>query len=154
MKEIKHPETVEIIKTIYYSDDNNFRSANKEDVELYEANQRSKLDLVDNFYMPEQSNRYSIFKINSRDDLLLYKNAHKDAKISFDGFREADVPKKIRGYFVSSWEDDDWPYYYRIEPLDKFVKNLKESIEEDRLILQQKEEAMSVLEKYKNETTK
>lgn len=54
---------------------------------------------------------------------------------------------------MSSYEDDDWPYYYRIEPIDKFVKNLKESIEEDRLILQQKEEAMSVLEKYKNETT-
>lgn len=153
MKEIKHLETVEVIKTIYYSDDNNLRSTNKEEVELYEANQRSKLDLVDNFYMPEQSNRYSIFKINSKDDLLLYKNAHKDANISFDGFREKDVPRKIRGYFVSSYEDDDWPYYYRIEPLNQFVKNLKESIEEDRLILQQKEDAMSVLEKYKNEPT-
>lgn len=153
MKEIKYPKTVEIIKTIYYSDDNNFKSANKEDVELYEANQKSKLDLVDNFYMPEQSNRYSIFKINSRDDLLVYKNTHKDANIYFDGFREADVPKKIRGYFISHYEDDDWPYHYIVEPFDKFVENLKESIEEDRLILQQKEEAMSVLEKYKNETT-
>ena len=153
MKEIKYPKTVEIIKTIYYSDDNNFKSANKEDVELYEANQKSKLDLVDNFYMPEQSNRYSIFKINSRDDLLVYKDTHKDANIYFDGFREADVPKKIRGYFISHYEDDDWPYHHIVEPFDKFVKNLKESIEEDRLILQQKEEAMSVLEKYKNETT-
>ncbi len=153
MKEIKYPKTVEIIKTIYYSDDNNFKSTNKEDVELYEANQRSKLDLVDNFYMPEQSNGYFIFKINSRDDLLVYKDTHKGANIYFDGFREADVPKKIRGYFVSHYENDEWPYHYIVEPFDKFVKNLKESIEEDRLILQQKEEAMSVLEKYKNETT-
>ena len=145
MKEIKYPKTVEIIKTIYYSDDNNFKSANKEDVELYEANQKSKLDLVDNFYMPEQSNRYSIFKINSRDDLLVYKDTHKDANIYFDGFREADVPKKIRGYFVSHYEDDDWPYHHLVEPLDKFVKNLKESIEEGRKTLKQQEDAMTVL---------
>lgn len=153
MKEIKYPKTVEIIKTIYYSDDNNFKSANKEDVELYEAKQKSKLDLVDNFYMPEKSNSYFVFKINSRDDLLIYKDNHKGVKIYFNGFREYDIPEKLNGYFISHYDNDYDNSYYELTPMDRFIKDLEESIEEDRLILQQKEEAMSVLEKYKNEAT-
>lgn len=50
------------------------------------------------------------------------------------------------------WEDD-WPYHHIVEPFDKFVKNLKESIEENRKTLKQQEEALVILEKYKNETT-
>lgn len=155
MKEIKNTKIVEtaITKITYQSDDGNCTSEDREKVELYEAHQKSNLMPIGNFYLPENSNSYFVFEINSRDDLLVYKDTHKDANICFDGFREADVPKKIKGYFVSHYEDDDWPYHHIVEPFDKFVKNLKESIEESRKTLKQQEEALVILEKYKNETT-
>lgn len=147
MKEIKETKLVEttITKITYQSDDGNCTSKDREKVELYEAHQKSNLMLIGNFYLPENSNSYFVFKINSKDNLLVYKDTHKDANIYFNGFREADVPQKIRGYFVSHYEDDDWPYHHIVEPLDKFVKNLKESIEEGRKTLKQQEDAMTVL---------
>lgn len=54
---------------------------------------------------------------------------------------------------MKNCKTDDWPYHHIVEPFDKFVKNLKESIEEDRKTLKQQEEALVILEKYKNETT-
>lgn len=107
--------------------------------------------LIKKFYLPEKSNPYYIFKINSRDDFLVYKDTHKDARIYFNRFEEYDIPEKLKGYFVSHY-DDDYDYtYYELTPIDRFIKNLEESIEEDRKTLKQQEEALSILEGYKNE---
>ena len=95
MKEIKETKLVEttITKITYQSDDGNYTSEDREKVELYEAYQKSKLMPIGNFYLPEKSNPYLIFKINSKDDLLVYKDSYKDARIYFDGFRDDDIPK-------------------------------------------------------------
>ena len=153
MKEIKETKLVEtaIIKTTYQSDDGNYTSKDREKVELYEAHQKSNLMPIKNFYLPEKSNSYFVFKINSRDDLLVYKDTHKDATIYFNGFKEYDIPEKLNGYFISHYdEDDDWPYHYELTPIGRFIKDLEESIKEGRKTLKQQEDAMSVLEKYKN----
>ena len=86
MKEIKETKLVEttITKITYQSDDGNCTSEDREKVELYEAHQKSNLMPIKNFYLPEKSNSYFAFKINSRDDLLVYKDSHKDARIYFD----------------------------------------------------------------------
>ena len=154
MKEIKETKLVKtaITKTTYQSDDGNYTSEDREAVELYEAHRKNNLKVFDSFYLPEDSNQYVVFGINSRYDLLVYKDANKDVRISFDGFREHEVPEKVKGYFVSHYEDryDSKPFY-NLTPISKFVKEIKESIEEDRKTLQQEEEALSILEKYKNE---
>lgn len=147
MKEIKETKLVEtaITKTIYQSDDSNCTSKNKEEVELYEAYQKSDLMPSKNFYLPEKSNSYFIFKINSRDDLLVYKDKHKDARIYFNGFREYDIPEKLSGYFISHYDDDGDNNYYELTPISRFIKDLEESVKEDRKILKQQEEALTVL---------
>lgn len=153
MKEIRETKLVEtaITKITYQSDDGNCTSEDKEKVELYEAHQKSKLKVFDTFYLPEDSNRYIILGINSKYDLLVYKD-NKGTHVSFNGFRERDVPEKIKGYFVSHYEDryDSKPFY-SLTPIDRFIRELKESIEEDRKTLKQQEEALSILEGYKNE---
>ena len=106
---------------------------------------------IKNFYLPEKSNSYFVFKINSRDDFLVYKDNHKDAKIYFNGFREYDIPEKVNGYFISHYDDDYDHVHYELTPIDRFIKDLEESIEEDRKTLKQQEEALSILEGYKNE---
>ena len=153
MKEIKETKLVEttITKITYQSDDGNCTSEDREEVELYEAHQKSNLMPIKNFYLPEKSNSYFVFKINSRDDLLVYKDNHKDAKIYFNGFREYDIPEKLNGYFISHYENDYDNVYYEFTPIDRFIKDLEESIKEDRKILKQQEEALSILEGYKNE---
>lgn len=153
MKEIKETKLVEttITKITYQSDDGNCISEDREKVELYEAYQKSKLMPIGNFYLPEKSNPYFIFKINSRDDLLVYKDSHKDARIYFDGFRDDDIPEKVNGYFISHYDDDYDHVHYELTPIDRFIKDLEESIEEDRKTLKQQEEALSILEGYKNE---
>lgn len=153
MKEIKETKLVEttITKITYQSDDGNYTSEDRYAVELYEAHQKSNLMPIKNFYLPEKSNSYFVFKISSRDDLLVYKDNHKDAKIYFNGFREYDIPEKLNGYFISHYENDYDNVYYEFTPIDRFIKDLEESIKEDRKILKQQEEAMIVLEKYKNE---
>lgn len=154
MKEIKETKLVEttITKITYQSDDGNYNSEDKEAVELYEAHRKNNLRVVGSFYLPEDSNQYVIFSINSRYDLLIYKDANKDAYISFDGFRDYEIPEKVKGYFVSHYEDryDSKPFY-SLTPIDRFIRELKESIEEDRKPLKQQEEALSILEGYKNE---
>lgn len=147
MKEIKETKLVEtaITKTIYQSDDGNCTSKNKEEVELYEAYQKSDLMPSKNFYLPEKSNSYFIFKINSRDDLLVYKDKHKDARIYFNGFREYDIPEKLSGYFISHYDDDGDNNYYELTPISRFIKDLEESVKEDRKTLKQQEEALTVL---------
>ena len=144
MKETKLVETA-ITKTIYQSDDGNCTSKNKEEVELYEAYQKSDLMPSKNFYLPEKSNSYFIFKINSRDDLLVYKDKHKDARIYFNGFREYDIPEKLSGYFISHYDDDGDNNYYELTPISRFIKDLEESVKEDRKTLKQQEEALTVL---------
>lgn len=154
MKEIKETKLVEtaITKTTYQSDDGKCTSKNREEVELYEAHQNNNLKILDTFYLLEDSNRYIVFSINSKYDLLVYKDSHKDAHISFDGFREYEIPEKIKGYFVSHYEDsEDCRPYYILTPIKRFYRELKESVEEDRKTLQQEEEALNILEKYKNE---
>ena len=147
MKEIKETKLVEtaITKITYQSDDGNCTSKNGEEVELYEAYQKSNLMPSKNFYLPEKSNSYFIFKINSRDDLLVYKDKHKDAFIYFNGFKEYDIPEKLSGYFISHYDDDGDNNYYELTHIDRFIKYLKESIEEDRKTLKQQEEALTVL---------
>ena len=147
MKEIKETKLVEtaITKTIYQSDDGNCTSKNKEEVELYEAYQKSDLMPSKNFYLPEKSNSYFIFKINSRDDLLVYKDKHKDARIYFNGFREYDIPEKLSGYFISHYDDDGDNNYYELTPISRFIKDLEESVKEDRKTLKQQEESLTVL---------
>lgn len=147
MREIKETKLVEtaITKTIYQSDDGNCTSKNKEEVELYEAYQKSDLMPSKNFYLPEKSNSYFIFKINSRDDLLVYKDKHNDARIYFNGFKEYDIPEKLNGYFVSHYDNDYDNVYYELTHIDRFIRELKESIEEDRKTLKQQEEALTVL---------
>lgn len=148
MKEIKETKLVEttITKITYQSDDGNYNSEDKEAVELYEAHRKNNLRVVGSFYLPEDSNQYVIFSINSRYDLLIYKDANKDAHISFDGFREYEIPEKVKGYFVSHYEDryDSKPFY-SLTPIDRFIRELKESIEEDRKTLKQQEDAMDIL---------
>ena len=153
MKEIRDTKLVEttITKITYQSDDGNYTSEDRYAVELYEAHQKSKLMSIDSFYLPEKSNPYFIFKINSRDDLLVYKDSHKDARIYFDGFRDDDIPEKVNGYFISHYDDDYDNVHYELTPIDRFIKDLEESIEEDRKTLKQQEEALSILEGYKNE---
>lgn len=153
MKEIKETKLVEttITKITYQSDDGNCISEDREKVEIYEAYQKSKLMPIGNFYLPEKSNPYFIFKINSRDDLLVYKDSHKDTRIYFDGFKEYDIPEKINGYFISHYNDDYDNVHYELTPIDRFIKDLEKSIEEDRKSLKQQEEALSILEGYKNE---
>ena len=153
MKEIKETKLVEttITKITYQSDDGNCTSEDREKVELYEAYQKSKLMTICNFYLPEKSNPYFIFKINSRDDLLVYKDSHKNARIYYNGFREDDIPEKVNGYFISHYDDDYDHVHYELTPIDRFIKDLEESIEEDRKTLKQQEEALSILEGYKNE---
>ena len=153
MKEIKETKLVEttITKITYQSDDGNYNSEDREKVELYEAYQKSKLISIDSFYLPGRSNMYYIIKINSRDDLLVYKDSHKLARIYFDGFKECDIPEKVNGYFISHYDDDYGHVHYELTPIDRFIKDLEESIEEDRKTLKQQEEALSILEGYKNE---
>ena len=153
MIEIKETKLVEtaITKITYQSDDGNYTSEDRDAVELYEAHQKSNLMPIKNFYLPEKSNPYFVFKINSRDDLLVYKDNHKDAKIYFNGFREYDIPEKVNGYFISHYDDDYDHVHYELTPIDRFIKDLEESIEEDRKTLKQQEEALSILEGYKNE---
>ena len=153
MKEIKETKLVEttITKITYQSDDGNCTSEDREKVELYEAYQKSKLMSIYSFYLPGRSNMYYIIKINSRDDLLVYKDSHKRARIQFDGIRDDDIPKKLNGYFISHYDDDYDNVHYELTHIDRFIKYLEESIEEDRKTLKQQEDAMSVLEKYKNE---
>lgn len=147
MKEIKETKLVEttITKITYQSDDGNCISEDREKVELYEAHQKSNLMPIKNFYLPEKSNSYFVFKINSRDDLLVYKDKHNDARIYFNGFREYDIPEKLNGYFISHYDNDYDNSYYELIHIDRFIKYLKESIEEDRKTLKQQEEAMIVL---------
>ena len=153
MKEIKETKLVEttITKITYQSDDGNCTSEDREKVELYEAYQKSKLMSIDSFYLSGRSDVYYIIKINSRDDLLVYKDSHKLARIYFDGFRDDDIPKKLNGYFISHYDNDYDNAHYELTHIDRFIKYLEESIEEDRKTLKQQEDAMSVLEKYKNE---
>lgn len=153
MKEIRDTKLVKtaITKITYQSDDGNCTSEDREKVELYEAYQKSKLMQIGNFYLPEKSNPYFIFKINSRDDLLVYKDSHKNARIYYNGFREDDIPEKVNGYFISHYDDDYDHVHYEFTPIDRFIKDLEESIEEDRKTLKQQEEALSILEGYKNE---
>ena len=153
MKEIKETKLVEttITKITYQSDDGNYTSEDREKVELYEAYQKSKLMSIDSFYLPGRSNMYYIIKINSRDDLLVYKDSHKLARIYFDGFKEHDIPEKVNGYFISHYDDDYDNVHYELTPIDRFIKDLEEAIEEDRKTLKQQEEALSILENYKNE---
>lgn len=155
MKEIENKKIVEttITKITYQSDDGNCTSEDRYVVELYEAHQKSKLMSIDSFYLPGRSNMCYIIKINSRDDLLVYKDSHKLARIYFNGFKEYDIPEKVNGYFISHYDDDYDNVYYELTPIDRFIKDLEESIEEDRKTLKQQEEAMVILEKYKNETT-
>lgn len=155
MKEIKETKLVEttITKITYQSDDGNCISEDRGKVELYEAHQKSKLMSIDSFYLPGRSNMYYIIKINSRDDLLVYEDSHKLARIYFDGFKEYDIPEKVNGYFISHYDDDYDHVHYELTPIDRFIKDLEESIKEDRKALKQEEYAMSVLEKCKNETT-
>lgn len=147
MKEIKETKLVEtaITKITYQSDDGNCTSEDREKVELYEAYQRSNLMYISNFYLPEKSNSYFILKINSRDGLLVYKDKHKDAKIYFNGFSEYDIPEKLNGYFISHYDNDYDSVYYELTPMDRFIKDLEESIKENRKILKQQEEALVVL---------
>ena len=100
---------------------------------------------IKNFYLPEKSNSYFIFKINSRDDFLVYKDTHNDARIYFSGFGEEDIPKKLNGYFISHYDTDSDNIYYELTHVDKFIKDLEESIKENHKILRQQEEAMTVL---------
>ena len=154
MKEIKETKLVEtaITKTTYQSDDGNYTSEDRDAVELYEAHRKNNLKVVGSFYLPEDSNQYVIFSINSRYDLLIHKDANKDAFIAFNGFRDYEVPEKVKGYFVSHYEDsEDCRPYYILTPFKRFYRELKESVEEDRKTLQQEEEALNILEKYKNE---
>ena len=153
MKEIKETKLVEttITKITYQSDDGNCTSEDREKVELYEAYQKSKLMIISSFYLPEKSNSYFVFKINSRDDLLVYKDSHKNARIYYNGFREDDIPEKVNGYFISHYDDDYDNVHYELTPIDRFIKDLEESIEEDRKTLKQQEDALSILEGYKNE---
>ena len=153
MKEIRDTKLVKtaITKITYQSDDCKCISEDREKVELYEAYQKSKLMTICNFYLPEKSNPYFIFKINSRDDLLVYKDSHKLARIYFDGFNEYDIPEKVNGYFISHYDDDYDHVHYELTPIDRFIKDLEESIEEDWKTLKQQEEALSILEGYKNE---
>ena len=153
MKEIKETKLVEttITKITYQSDDGNCTSEDREKVELYEAYQKSKLMIISSFYLPEKSNSYFVFKINSRDDLLVYKDSHKNARIYYNGFREDDIPEKVNGYFISHYDDDYDHVHYELTPIDRFIKDLEESIEEDRKTLKQQEDALSILEGYKNE---
>ena len=153
MKEIRDTKLAEttITKITYQSDDGNCTSEDREKVELYEAYQKSKLMSIDSFYLPGRSNMYYIIKINSRDDLLVYKDSHKLARIYFDGFKEHDIPEKVNGYFISHYDDDYDNVHYELTPIDRFIKDLEESIEEDRKTLKQQEEALSILESYKNE---
>lgn len=100
---------------------------------------------IKNFYLPEKSNSYFVFKINSRDDLLVYKDNHNDARIYFNGFRECDIPQNPNGYFISHYDTDYDNIYYELTPMDRFIKDLEESIKENRKILKQQEEALVVL---------
>lgn len=147
MKEIRETKLVEttITKITYQSDDGNCTSEDREEVELYEAHQKSNLMSIKNFYLPEKSNPYFVFKINSRDDLLVYKDSHKNARIYFDGFKEHDIPEKVNGYFISHYDDDYDHVHYELTHIDRFIKYLEESIEEDRKTLKQQEDAMTVL---------
>lgn len=147
MKEIRDTKLVKtaITKITYQSDDGNCTSEDREKVELYEAYQKSKLMQIGNFYLPEKSNPYFIFKINSRYDLLVYKDSHKDARIYFDGFRDDDIPEKLNGYFISYYDNDYDNVHYELTHIDRFIKYLEESIEEDRKTLKQQEDAMTVL---------
>lgn len=145
---IKHIETKE---TTYYSDDGKYSSTNKAEVELYEARQKSSLKPLNSFYLPDISNKYELFKIDSRSDLLTYKDLHKDAKRYFDRFRAEDVPEKVSGYFISHYDDDGDNNYYELTPINRFIKDLKGSIEVDKRNLQAQEEVLNILEKYENE---
>ena len=147
MKEIRETKLVKttITKITYQSDDGSCISEDREKVELYEAYQKSKPMIISSFYLPEKSNSYFVFKINSRDDLLVYKDSHKDARIHFNGFREYDIPEKLKGYFISHYEDDCDYNYYELTPIDRFIKDLEESIKEDRKTLKQQEDTMTVL---------
>ena len=147
MKEIKNTKT--IVKTTYQSDDGNCTSEDREEVELYEAYQKSNLMFSRNFYLLEKSNLYFVFKINSRDDLLVYKDKHKDARIYFNGFREYDIPERVNGYFISHYDTDHDNIYYELTPIDRFIKDLEESIKVERKILKQQKDVMTVLKEYK-----
>ena len=150
MREESTFKCVETKVTTYFSDDGKASSSNKDEVELYEARQKSSLKPLTSFSLPYKYNKYELFKIDSREDLLTYKDLHKDAKRYFDRFREEDVPEKVNGYFVSHYDDDGDNNYYELTPLDRFIKDLKGSIQEDRKLLQQQEYALAILESYED----
>lgn len=82
---------------------------------------------------------------DERDDLLVYKDNHNDARIYFNGFRESDIPEKLNGYFISHYDTDSDNIYYDLTPIDRFIKDLDESIKEYRKVLRKQEEVLIVL---------
>lgn len=113
---------------------------------MYEAAQHNTLNCVNSFRLPYCTD-YFIYKINSRVDLLAWENLNKSTKIVFNGFNEADVPEKIKGYFVAHYEDEgDCTPHECLEPIDSFIKNLSSEVEEERNSLKEKEHALKILE--------
>ena len=147
MREEKQTKLVELETTVYWSDDGNFSSSNKEDVELYEAQQKGQLKSIRSFNLPNEYNKYFIFRITSRSDFVLYKNYYSDMRKCYIGFKEEDIPNKVSGYFVHHQDISD---YYTLTPVDKFLSCVNEDMQELEEELQQQQQVANILRTYTN----
>lgn len=154
MKEEKRTETIEKIITTYHSDDGKFNSTNKRDVEVYEAKQKCSLYLVTKFTLPTTSNDYFVYKISSREELILLEDFYRNTYyggVRLESFSEEDIPSKVCGYVICCYEDwSDWPTT-SIEPLDRFIDRLSDTIKQEQKELKQKVDALNLLKDLKNE---
>lgn len=145
MREEKQIKLVQVENSVYWSDDGRFSSSNREDVEVYEAQQKGQLKMIRSFKLPDQYNEHFIFRITSRSDFLLYKTYYSDMRKCYIGFKEEDVPNKVSGYFVHHLDISD---YYTLTPVDKFLSCVEEDLQETKEKLQQQQEVANILRTY------
>lgn len=143
-------QVVEKLITIYHSDDGKFSSTIKERVETYEASQKLKIISIKTFTLPEDSRKYEIVKITSRDALLSWKASCGHTRVVYRGCKEEDIPAKFSGYFIIHFEDEgDCIPYYCIEPIKSFLRDLRDDIDYDQACLDMKKSVAMDLEEWK-----
>lgn len=141
-------KTIKLIS--YSSDDGKLISSNPAEIELYEAKQQEKqLPIENSFHFPDDDYEYRIYKINSKNDFLLYRASIDGYNLHIMGCQKSsDVGEIVKGYFVSHYYDCGDTEEYELYTLDNFTKMLKADLETIREELNEKEKALSILRSY------
>lgn len=100
--------------------------------------------------MPEDSRKYEIVKITSRDALLSWKASCGHTRVVYRGCKEEDIPAKFSGYFIIYFNDEyDCTPYYCIEPVKSFLRDLRDDIDYDQACLDMRRSVVADLEELK-----